>query len=287
MKIYDCFTFYNEVDLLELRLAELYNKVDHFVIVESNQTFTNRPKPWNFELNADKFSNYMDKIIYVRVKDMPNSPDAWINDRFQRDQIFRGIKTAKAKDLIMVSDLDEIIRPAAIDHMVKSDATLFPLRMTISNFKLNYMKINPDKYNIWGMATVRSNFDHIMPDAFRQMRFQFMNTPYQFKENGVEVIEHGGWHFGYQGDKEWLLDKAQSFAHTEVNTPEFLAQIDPEASIAKGTSWDQNSQDKYTVVDADDYFPLTVVSNKEKYADKLLPDSGTSAFDLLPPFPYN
>ena len=83
------------------------------------------------------------------------------------------------------------------------------------------------------------------------------------------------------------MDKAQSFAHTEVNTPEFLAQIDPEASIAKGTSWDQNSQDKYTVVDADDYFPLTVVSNKEKYADKLLPDSGTSAFDLLPPFPYN
>ena len=101
MKIYDCFPFHNELDLLELRLAELYNKVDHFVIVESNQTFTSKPKPWNFELTADRYANYMDKIIYVRVKDMPGSSDAWVNDRFQRDQILRGIKKAKPNDLIM------------------------------------------------------------------------------------------------------------------------------------------------------------------------------------------
>ena len=46
IKIYDCFTFYNEFDLLELRLTELYNYVDYFVIVEADTTFTNRPKPF-------------------------------------------------------------------------------------------------------------------------------------------------------------------------------------------------------------------------------------------------
>ena len=287
MKIYDCFTFYNELDLLELRLAELYNKVDHFVIVESNQTFTNRSKPWNFELNADRFNNYMDKIIYVRVKDMPGSSDAWVNERFQRDQILRGIKKAKPNDLIMISDLDEIIRPRAIDHMVNSTATLFALRMSLHNFKFNYMRTSEGKYDVWAMAGRRSLFDDIAPDAFRQLRFNFNGAPYQYRQDDIEVIEHGGWHFGYMGDKNWLLNKAQSFAHQEVNTPEFLAQIDPEASIAQGTSWDRSSQDQYAIVDVNEYFPGTLTSNKEKYGNMLLPESGTSAFDLLPPFPYN
>ena len=286
-KIYDCFTFYNELDLLELRLAELYNKVDHFVIVESNQTFTNRPKPWNFAENIDRYSNYLDKIIYVQVDDMPGSANAWDNERFQRDQIIRGIQSAEPEDLIIITDIDEIVRPAAIEHMKTSDATLFPLRMTLSNFKINYMKLNPDRYGIWGMATIRSNLNHILPDAFRNMRFQFTNAPHQYTSGDIEVIEHGGWHFGYMGDKNYLIDKARSFSHTEVNTPEFLDQIDPEASIAQGTSWDRKSQDQYTVVDLDHYFPQTILNNQEKYVGVILPNSGRSAFDLLPKFPYN
>ena len=196
-KIYDCFTFYNELDLLELRLAELYTKVDHFVIVESNQTYTSKPKPFYFEENKQRYAQWLDKIIHIKVENMPGHPDAWVNDRFQRDQIFQGIVDANADDLIMVSDLDEIVRPEAVDYMSNSEQTLFALRMIISNFKFNYMKVNPDRYNIWAMAGRRHLFDDIKPDAFRQLRFQFMDKPYQFKNNGCEVIEHGGWHFGY------------------------------------------------------------------------------------------
>ena len=211
----------------------------------------------------------------------------WGKIIFQRDQIFRGIADADANDLIMISDLDEIVRPAAVEYMRASDQALFALRMTISNFKFNYLKEDPDRYNIWAMAGRRNLFDEIKPDAFRQLRFQFMGAPYQFKNDGCEVVEHGGWHFGYMGDKNWLLDKAQSFAHTEVNNPEFLAQIDPEASIEQGTSWDRSSNDKYVIVELDSYFPKTLINNKEQYQKYILDNPVAKALDLLPAYPYN
>jgi Glycosyltransferase family 17 len=287
MKIYDCFPFYNELDLLELRLNELYTTVDHFVIVEANQTFTNRPKPFYFADNKSRYAKFLDKIIHIQVTDMPGHADPWVNDRFQRDQISRGIVDADPDDLIMISDCDEIIRPAAIEHMKSSDNSLFALRMTISNFKFNYMKINPDKYNVWAMAGKRIFFNDVAPDAFRQIRFQFSDKPFQHTDNGCEVIEHGGWHFGYMGNKEWLLDKAQSFAHQEVNTPEFLAQIDPDASIEKRTSWQQDSTDRYEIVKLDNYFPTTLLNNKQQYSKWILPNTDISVIDLLPPYTYN
>lgn len=287
MKIYDCFTFYNELDLLELRLEELYNHVDHFVLVEANTTYTSRPKPFYFADNKSRYSKYLDKIIHVQVEDMPGHPDAWVNDRFQRDQIFRGIESADPNDLILVSDLDEIIRPEAIDYMRNSSQSLFALRMTLHNFKFNYMKVNPDRYAVWGMAGRRSFFDDIKPDAFRQLRFSFMDSPYQFQNDGCEVVEHGGWHFGYMGDKEWLVDKAQSFAHTEVNRPDFIAQIDPEASIAAKTEWNRSSDHRYEIVELDSYFPKTILNNQEKYQKFILDNPVAKALDLLPAYPYN
>lgn len=286
-KIYDCFTFYNELDLLELRLTELYDHVDHFVLVEANTTYTSIPKPFYFEENKQRYAKFLDKIIHVKVEDMPNDPDAWVNDRFQRDQIARGIVDADPASLIMVSDLDEIIRPAAIDFMRHSSQSLFALRMTLHNFKFNYMRVNPNHYDIWAMAGKRTFFDEIKPDAFRQMRFQFVDAPYQFSNAGCEVIEHGGWHFGYMGDSNWLLNKAQSFAHQEVNNPEFLAQIDPEESIKAGTSWDRNSNDKYAVVELDNYFPNALINNREKYQKFILDNPTTTALALLPEYPYN
>ena len=141
MKIYDCFTFYHELDLLELRLQTLYDHVDHFVLVEANTTFTDTPKPFLFEENKSRYSQWLDKIIHIKVEDMPHSTDAWINDRFQRDQIYRGIVDADPNDLIMVSDLDEIIRPEVVDYMRNSEQGIFALRMPLFNFKFNYMRV--------------------------------------------------------------------------------------------------------------------------------------------------
>jgi len=82
MKIYDCFTFYNELDLLDLRLAELYNHVDHFVIVEATTTFQNNTNPLFLKDNWSRYSQYHDKIVHVVVDDMPMSADTWLMNVF-------------------------------------------------------------------------------------------------------------------------------------------------------------------------------------------------------------
>lgn len=71
MKIYDCFTFFNELDLLELRLAELYNYVDYFVIVEADKTHSGKPKEFILEKNFSRYARWRNKIIHLKVK-MPD-----------------------------------------------------------------------------------------------------------------------------------------------------------------------------------------------------------------------
>lgn len=286
MKIYDCFTFYNELDLLELRLTELYDSVDYFVLVEANTTFTNRVKPYLFEENSARFAQFADKIRHIQIQ-LPQSSNPWDNEKFQRDSILNGLADAEDDDIIIISDVDEIPRKSAVEYIKKSSQALFAFRMTISNFRFNYVKLNPDRYNIWAMAGRRSVFDEITPDSFRNLRFQFMSAPYQYSNEGCEVVEHGGWHFGYMGDRDYLIDKAQSFSHTEVNRPEFIAQIDPEASMQKGTSWQQDSADQYIVVALDNYFPNSLIANKDKYQQYILNDTDTKILDILPKYSYN
>ena len=287
IKIYDCFPFYNELDLLELRLTELYDFVDHFVLVEANMTHQGNPKPYYYEDNKARYAPWADKIIHIQVDDMPNDPDSWVNEAHHRDQIRQGIADARPDDLILISDLDEIIRPAALQYMVASDQSLFALRMSLHNFKFNYMRATPGEYDIWAMAGRRALLNDITPTEFRRIRFQFMSAPYQFKNDGCEVIEHGGWHFGYMGNNEWLRNKAKNFAHAEVNRPEFIEQIDVEKSIAERKEWNRgNPNDRYSIVELDSYFPKTIVDNQQKYAAFILSNPEAKAVDLLPKYPY-
>ena len=288
MKIYDCFPFYNELDLLELRLTELYDYVNHFVLVEANSTHQGNPKPYYFEENKERYAQWADKIIHIKVDNMPNHPDAWVNEAHHRDQIMQGLVHADADDLVIISDLDEIVRPAALEHMTSSDQSIFALRMSLHNFKFNYMRVTPGQYDVWGMAGRRAYLTEISPTEFRRLRFQFTGAPYNFKNDGCEVIEHGGWHFGYMGDNAWLANKARNFAHAEVNRPEFIEQIDVEKSIAERREWNRgNANDRYEIVELDSYFPQALLNNREKYQSYILDNPVTTALALLPNYPYN
>ena len=87
MKVYDCFTFYNEFELLELRLKSLWDVVDCFVIVEADKTFTNKPKPFYFWERQDDFKEFFPKIRHLPVE--MNVPYAgtgdWAIEHAQRD----------------------------------------------------------------------------------------------------------------------------------------------------------------------------------------------------------
>src|SRR4030042_2627609 len=95
MKIYDCFPFHNELDLLEVRLHELYDVVDYFVLSESTRTHSGQFKPLYYKMNKPRFERFKDKIIHVIVDDMPVTPeeikrvrssvDSWVSGDIQGD----------------------------------------------------------------------------------------------------------------------------------------------------------------------------------------------------------
>jgi beta-1,4-mannosyl-glycoprotein beta-1,4-N-acetylglucosaminyltransferase len=113
-RVYDCFTFFNELDLLELRLTELSGLVDRFVIVEAPVTFMGKPKPLYYADNRERFAAFRDRIVHVVVDDLPAGINPWAREVAQRDAIARGLSEARPNDRIIVSDLDEIPKPVAL-----------------------------------------------------------------------------------------------------------------------------------------------------------------------------
>jgi beta-1,4-mannosyl-glycoprotein beta-1,4-N-acetylglucosaminyltransferase len=142
-KLIDCFTFFNELDLLEIRLQYLYNVVDYFVIVEADTTHSGNLKNFNFQVARERFAPFDDKIIYVPIKMKffkEQKKVAWKREGYQRNCIEKGLKELNPDphDLILISDLDEI-----------------PDKKVLENLKNNYskkqnkeIKKNSDLHNI-------------------------------------------------------------------------------------------------------------------------------------------
>jgi hypothetical protein len=152
------------------------------------------------------------------------------------------------------------------------------MRMPVFNFKFNYMRTTPNQYDVWAMACRRNQLDVIAPDTLRNMRHSFHHVDYNATGAGWKIIEHAGWHFGYLGDREYLIDKARSFSHQEVNRPDFIAQIDIESSIAERKEWDRNQSARYEIVALDSYFPRSA----HRYPKFILDNSVATALDFLP-----
>lgn len=281
-KVYDCFPFYNELDLLEVRLEELYDHVDHFVLVEASTTFTDIPKPYYFEENKSRYAKWLDKIIHIKVDDMPHSKEAWDNDIWQRNSINRGIVNADDNDIIIVSDLDEIPRPETIDVLrVDTNNQIWGFRMPLFYFKFNHMLITTDsRYMVWGMACRKKLM--VPADEFRFQRFQLAHLPYGFNQNGIRIMEHAGWQFSYLGDTEFAKNKIRSFAHQETNTPETLNMINIEQSVANGYGLGPNAVEKFVSIAVDEYLPKTIVKNLHKYSKYIAPNASHHVRDLLP-----
>jgi hypothetical protein len=280
MKIYDCFIFYNEFELLDLRIAEMYDHVDYMVLVEGNTTFQNQPKNFNFAQKAKDYE-HLTKLIYIGIEDMPMSLDPWQNERYQRDSIMLGIEDADDDDLIIISDIDEILRPETIVQLRKNQADIYGFRMPLFNFKFNYMLSTQDKYSVWSGALKKKLL--VSPEDFRRQRHALNNMTWQYNDGTIQIIEHAGWHFTYLGNDDFAKNKIQSFAHSDDNRPEVLNKIDIDNSIKLGRGIKLDNPDYlFNAVALDDYLPDSIVKNQIKYKDFLLAGATQSARDLLP-----
>ena len=120
MKLYDCFMYFDEDLVLDLRLNTLNSNVDKFIIAEATKDHTGKDKKLNFDIN--KFSKFKDKINYIIVDDLPiniksykkNWPVHHLRDQHQRNALSKGYENCDSNDLIMISDIDEIPDPNKI-----------------------------------------------------------------------------------------------------------------------------------------------------------------------------
>ena len=115
--VYDCFQFFNELDMLKIRLNVLNDVVDRFVISEATETFSGIKKPLYYEENKDMFAEFADKIIHVVVDDTPEG-GTHERDTFQKNAVTRGLAGCTDDDIIIFSDLDEIPNPDKIREIL-------------------------------------------------------------------------------------------------------------------------------------------------------------------------
>ena len=211
-KIIDAFIFFNELDMLNLRLHENNNLVDYFILIESNKSFTNNLKEFIFENNKHKFKQFLDKIIHIKVYDMPDGTNNWNREFHQRNCIERGLKLVpnlKNHDIILISDADEIIRSETIIQLKKDEIS----KMYNLNMELYY-------YNLQNKANNNNCWPLVRAGPYNLIK-EYKNISDIRKEN-FDSYNNCGWHLSYFGGIEKIKNKIQNFSHQEFNTNNIL-----------------------------------------------------------------
>ena len=229
-RVYDIVICNDELDLLEIRLHELKDVVDFFIIVESAETFSNKKKPLHFQENKARFRYFEDKIIHIVLNELMGD-SAWDREKFQRDAMFaRGLQGQDLRkgDILMTSDVDEIPRAWVIQAMKFCEGFYNrPVKLELALFYYSYLNRAHTKWPV-NMAIALESSD-VIP------------SPYSLRtvdSEDVIYFEDAGWHCSYCfSDLKHFVSKIQSFSHTEFDDPKYYSQENIVNSIQNGNSF--------------------------------------------------
>ncbi|TAG57582.1 MAG: hypothetical protein EAZ27_02560 [Cytophagales bacterium] len=281
-KIYDCFTFFNELDLLEIRLNELANVADFFVLVEANFTHQGNPKSYYFEENKSRYSSFLDKIIHIKVDDIPendilNTDKNWNLEHFQRNAIERGLTLAHENDIIIISDIDEIPKKEIIKNITFNEKPIIILLMNFYYYFVDlqakysfswkyyflgkFLNITKYRYKhinntFWQASVILKKKDLISPQHCRDLL-----KKYHFD---VNYIKNSGWHFSYLGGIDKIITKLESFAHAEFNENKFKSK-DFINTILKNKKVIHDKKLKLFKINNLELLPFTLTLNIQKF----------------------
>lgn len=211
--IYDGFIFFNELDVLNIRLNELDCEVDKFILVESTHTFTNIPKPLYYQENKHLFEKFNHKIIHI-IYESKLDTNAWNNEHNQRNAIAQGLKEANPDDMVMIGDVDEVPKCDYIAYY--NDIHIFSMHQLFAYINL----INP-QCSICNAGT-------------RILRYKQFTTAEQVRKTNGILIPNAGWHFSALGDANNFVTKLKSFSHTEANKAPWNDEKYVEDTLKKG-----------------------------------------------------
>jgi len=222
-RVYDCFPFFNELDLLDIRFAELDIVVDRWVITECIKTHSGQDKPLYFQDNLERYAKYLHKITYIVVDDLPPVPEnesdrSWTIERHQRDALMRGLTDCKDNDIILIGDADEIPKAAA----VKTYIDLKEVSIQCISLRPCYYYMNCESHFPW-------NWLRILPYSIMKTMTPCSVRYVPNYDLASDVIGdrdlYAGWHYSFLGGIDKWIEKIENTAHQEFNKPEFK---DPE-----------------------------------------------------------
>jgi beta-1,4-mannosyl-glycoprotein beta-1,4-N-acetylglucosaminyltransferase len=268
MTVYSATQFFNELDLLELRLETLNPVVDYFIISESTKTHSGLDKPLYFEENKDRYKKFHDKIIHQKINYTPNNydelvemhnvakyvnadttqrvckhifsadwfdkgVDSYLRDTFEKEALLYPLvnHSAKDTDVVLLGDLDEIPRPEIIKDLMRVFSNNWGQQDVYHLFHdMFYYYLNLQKVNEPWHGTLATTVG-----VFKKLGFSHMRT----HKPGYK-IDNAGWHFTYMGGVDKIKTKVKSWGEQSLNQPYIVDQI--EDSVKNGI---ENKQDLF------------------------------------------
>jgi beta-1,4-mannosyl-glycoprotein beta-1,4-N-acetylglucosaminyltransferase len=285
MRIYDCFPFFNELDLLEIRLNELYESVHRFVLVESPYTHQGNPKPLYYADNKKRFEKFNDKIIHVIEDFHDTAPIPWAREQSQRNAISSEIEKLDGNDVVIVSDLDEIPSAEALPLVFSRFYADRELRYLHMRFFYYFLNCAFDQMP-WARGFIaparllkNQNLTHIRASHRSLPKIVPVRGKLELVEQSTlteddsrkDDDEHArsnlsGWHFSFTGGEDRIIEKVKAFAHDELNTSTFTDKNYIRFVMGRGTGL--IGADRYSVVPVDGTFPKFVRDNLESFKQK-------------------
>ena len=262
--IYDCFQFFNELDILKIRLHVLSPVVDRFVISEATETFSGLKKPLYYEENKAMFAEFEDKIIHVVVEDTPQG-GTHERDTFQKNAVTRGLAGCTDDDIVIFSDLDEIPNPDKIREILQNfqEDKIYHFAQRLFYCYLNMEEVSGSLLSYAGECegVARKKGIGTKMLSYKLLREQHLllgelRFP-ERKEIGIRV-EDGGWHFGYMGGhgekdiRKRVQEKVVSAAHQEYNSKHVLSNVTDQIKDGKDI-FGRNAQ--FVRCEIDESFP--------------------------------
>ena len=292
MKIIDCFMYYDEDVVLDIRLNILNKYVSKFVICEAN--FNHNGTKRDFKFNINNFSQFKDKIIYIPLKEQPKNlrtiktednlilknskklDNALLRENFQRNFLQSEIKRFHDDDLIIISDLDEI---------PNLDKFIYNAKITIFEQKMFYYKLNLIQKNFLWYGSRLSKKKHLInPQWLRNIKSKKyplwrLNILFSdIKYNNINFIKNGGWHFTNIKSAEEINYKMKNYLH-HLEFEESGLEIDDLKKIIseKKLIYDHNADKKSKKWNSsinldqeeEELLPSYIIENKKKFKDWL------------------
>ena len=261
MAIYDCFQYFNEDHIVDMRLNILNKHVDYFVISESTKTHQGKSKKLNFDVK--NFSKFKDKIIFVvadykeKINFNKHTGGESPIEQHQRNNLIEGIKEASPDDLIILSDSDEIPDMTKLSQ-IKKNKKFIVFAQKMFMYKLNLQ--NLDESNWMGSRIAKKKNIKSMQEL-RNLKFKYYPF-WRFDKYNQQIID-GGWHFSYMQTPEQILKKVKSFSHGEYNHKNLNEKYIEEKILRNEDIFGRGNKLKKILIDKS--YPEYIFQNKEKF----------------------